>query len=91
MDISAPKKSRSGDTVYDLTGLGIEPQTSCTIAVSPATTPTGKWNSVLNAQNLNHMELAEWLGHRAAELVSRVRCPARSSFMMHIYFTNIKT
>ena len=37
------------------------------------------------------MKLAEWVVHRAAKLVLRVGCPARSSSMMDIYFTDIKT
>ena len=36
------------------------------------------------------MELAECLVHWTPELVSRVRCPTTSSFMMHVYFTSIK-
>ena len=36
------------------------------------------------------MKLAEWLVHRYAKLVSQVHCPARSTSMMHIYFTDIK-
>ena len=40
---------------------------------------------------LLHMELAEWLMHRAAKLGLRVRCSARWSSMMHMYFTNRKS
>ena len=36
-----------------------------------------------------HMELAEWLMHWAAKLVSRVRCPTRSHSMMHILHSYI--
>ena len=37
------------------------------------------------------MHLVGWLVHYAMELVLRVRCSTRSSLMMHVYVTNIKT
>ena len=37
-----------------------------------------------------HMELVEWLVHRAAKLVLRVQCSTRSSSMMHVLHSHKK-